>query len=94
MPIQLNDVSEMIKAFLHNQYPEIIVRGISADGTLFLESLGDCAGCPPSCMAAESEMLDGITKMFPEISRLSITPAISEETIAFAKQLLGIAPEV
>lgn len=91
MNTDMRPVPDEIQAFIHNSHNDMIAVGIDGEDTLHVDVYGECSSCPYNCLSAEGELAQSIIKEFPEIKRVSLIPAISEETIDFAKKLLGIS---
>lgn len=90
MKNELRPVPDEIKAFIQKSHHDMIAVGIDEENTLHVDVYGECGSCPYNCLSEEGELAQSIVKEFPEIKRVSLTPAISEETIDFAKKLLGL----
>ena len=90
MKAKMNPVPEEIQEFIHKSHEDMLATGIDEEGVLHVDVYGECSSCPYNCLSAEGELAQSIIKNFPEIKRVSLTPAISEETLNFAKKLLGI----
>ena len=77
-----------IAAFLAGEYPDINIDALDDNGALSLESCGDCAGCPFDCLSKEKGVSAELLRRFPEITSVKISPAISDELLDAARQML------
>ncbi len=85
---------EEIRAFLHEHYPYLLPTCLTEDGTLYLEAYQSCTGscdtCPQQCLVDDREIRQSLFEAFPALRDIHLTQAISDETIDFAKKILGL----
>ena len=81
----IDEVSDFIK----ENYDDLKVDRIS-DNCLYLEVHSECMGCPYREFTLENEVKEAISRKFPQIKRISITSAVSDEVLDFAKKILGV----
>lgn len=90
MKNEMKSVPDEIQAFIRKSHDDMIAVGIDDECTLHVDVYGECSSCPYNCLSEEGELAQSIIREFPEIKRVSLIPAISDETINFAKKLLGL----
>lgn len=90
MESNLEALQPQVALYLKEKYPDLVLDRIDPDGSLHLEALGECASCPYQCLTAERGIEEEVRAAFPDITRVSVIPAISQESIDFAKELLGL----
>lgn len=91
---ELKNASEDILNYMDQNYPDIVVAGLDEENTLYLETLGECSGCPHQCMSKEGDLQQALPQIFPdEIARVSVSQHISSDTLDLARRMLGLSAD-
>ena len=67
---------------------DLSICGLDEEGTLWIEMLGQCAGCPSADDTVKNLVKQEITSRIPEIKDVEIDSGISEDIMAEAMSLL------
>lgn len=85
-----SELEKRLLAFLQERFDGVVAVELQEDGTLYAELSGDCASCPVREISCNEEMNEAVLEGFPQVTRVSARPYVSEETLDFAKKLLGL----
>ena len=90
MAKEYSELEQQVLAFLQERFDGVVAVDLQEDGTLYAELSGDCATCPVRELSCNEEMNAAVLEEFPQIERVSARPYVNEETLDFAKKLLGL----
>jgi len=84
------ELEEQLLAFLQARFDGVVAVELREDGTLYAELSGDCATCPVRELSCGEEMSAVVLSEFPQVTEVVARPYVSEETMDFARKLLGL----
>jgi len=90
MAKEYSELEKQLLAFLQEKFDGVVAVDLQEDGTLYAELRGDCASCPVREISCNEEMNAAVLEQFPQITRVSARPYVNEETLDFARKLLGL----
>lgn len=70
---QVNDIiNKDIKPFIEADGGRIILKSVDADGTVFVELAGACAGCPGAVMTLKGGVERILKAKLPEVNEVKL----------------------
>lgn len=61
-----------------------------ADGTVFLELLGSCAGCPSADLSTRAMIEDTLRNAIPDVKKVELVHLVDPELLTMTRRLLGV----
>lgn len=84
-------LEKQIFDFLDQRFDGIGSVELTEGNTLIVRLRGECGSCPMRELSCEMDIRDAILDSFPAVQNVSVqNHNISKETLAFARQLLGL----
>ena len=89
-----NVIETEIRPQLQAHGGDIELLGVSADGTVRIRLLGQCAACPASHLTLENLIEAVLKEKVPGVTEISVTQSVSDELIRDALRFLrkGVRP--
>lgn len=77
-----------VRPVLEAHKGDVEVLDLDEDGTLWVQMLGECAGCPSNDDTAKGVIEKELVKHFPMIKSVEIDTGLTDDIIAQAMQLM------
>jgi len=88
----LNKIEQILDQYVRPQLSDHYgnVEAISfSDGILNIKLLGQCSNCPSAKFTVEDVIKEELKKYVPEVEKIVLIEALSDDLIAFAKSILN-----
>lgn len=82
-------LKQRVLPLLQEHGGDLRLMEIGEDGTVTLELLGACAGCPSADLSTKGLIEDILREEFPEIRQVELFHPVSDELMDMARKILG-----